>query len=549
MAEHGDPYLIVSRLKFQDRMTLQNYASALKQVVERHDILRTVFIWEGLSEPAQVILRRVPSLLTEVTLDATDGPVLEQLWNRFNPRHYRIDLKQAPLLHLIAAPTSKGEWVALQLMHHIIYDNVTTQRMYAEVKVITDGQGEQLPTPTPFRHVVAQSRMSVSQSVHTKFFEEMLGDIETPTFPFGLSDVHGECVDVDIAHLKLPQELNAQLRAHARHLQVSLASLCHLAWAQVVSCTSGSETVVFGTALLGRLQSGERNDSAMGLLINTLPFRLDIDETTVTTAVQKTHARLSALLAHEDASLALAQRCSCVPVAVPLFSALLNCRHKRQTNKGTFNTFISGMTVLAGEVRTNYPLTMVVDDDDNSLHLTARVMMPISATRICAYMQQTLISLADSLTLTPQKPVSTLTVIPQEEREMLLHSWNQTTVNYTPVRCIHQLFEVQVESDGQAIAVECDGKTLTYAELNIQSNRLAHYLIAEGVKLEDRIAICVERSTKLLVAILGILKAGGAYVPLDPAYSSQRLIDILLDAKPLLLLADSAGRAALGDHQ
>ncbi|XP_031617440.1 uncharacterized protein LOC116337195 [Contarinia nasturtii] len=93
------------------------------------------------------------------------------------------------------------------------------------------------------------------------------------------------------------------------------------------------------------------------------------------------------------------------------------------------------------------------------------------------------------------------------------------------------------------------GETLTYAELNIQANRLAHYLIARGVKPEDRIAICVRRSTKMVVALLGILKSGGAYVPLDPVYSGQRLTNILKDAEPLLLLVDATGKKALGEHQ
>ncbi|MCG1056145.1 hypothetical protein KQH49_14935, partial [Mycetohabitans sp. B5] len=110
-----------------------------------------------------------------------------------------------------------------------------------------------------------------------------------------------------------------RLRAHAKRLGVSLASLCHLAWAQVLARASGQQRVVFGTVLFGRMQAGEGADRAMGLFINTLPLRLELDGS-VQACVRSTQARLAALLEHEHASLALAQRCSGVPAGTPLFS-------------------------------------------------------------------------------------------------------------------------------------------------------------------------------------------------------------------------------------
>ena len=125
----------------------------------------------------------------------------------------------------------------------------------------------------------------------------------------------------------LPQGLNDRLRGQARRIGVSLASLCHLAWGQVLARTSGREDVVFGTVLFGRMQAGEGADRALGLFINTLPVRLDLDETGVEDSVRQTHQQLADLLRHEHASLALAQRCSGVAAPAPLFSALLNYRH------------------------------------------------------------------------------------------------------------------------------------------------------------------------------------------------------------------------------
>ncbi|XP_055308908.1 uncharacterized protein LOC129572832, partial [Sitodiplosis mosellana] len=546
-AERGDPYLLVSAMRFRDRMVLDHYAAALQQVIERHDILRTIFIWEGLSVPAQVVLRQVPSLLSEVTLDNTSSTTLEQLSQQFNPRHYRLDLTHAPLLRLMAAPISDGSWVALQLLHHVIGDHTTLEKLDAEVNAIINGKIENLTKPTPFRHLVAHARLGISSNEHSRFFSKMLGDLEEPTLPFGLSDVSLDGNDIVEFQLELPKTLNDQLRMIARKLQVSLASMCHLAWAQVLARASGREAVVFGTVLLGRLQAGEENNNIMGPMINTLPIRIDIDDTSVETAVRHTHARLSALLAHEHTPLVLAQRCSGVPAGSPLFNAMLNYRHNLKSEQSTES--LSGVDVIDVEERTNYPLVMSVEDDGDSLGLTPQVSSPLSAARIGAYMQQALESIADALTNMPEQPLRTLTVIPPEERMLLLHTWNETTATYPSEHCLHQLFEAQVEREGQAIAVEYKGETMSYMELNAQANQLAHYLIARGVKPDDLIALCVERSITMIVAMLGILKAGGAYVPLDPVYPSQRLTNILQDADPKFLLVDATGRKVLGDHQ
>ncbi|KAF9943539.1 hypothetical protein BGZ72_003842, partial [Mortierella alpina] len=108
------------------------------------------------------------------------------------------------------------------------------------------------------------------------------------------------------------------------------------------------------------------------------------------------------------------------------------------------------------------------------------------------------------------------------------------------------LFEQQVERTPHTIAVVHEDKVLTYADLNTRANGLAHRLIKLGVEPDSLVTICVERSPAMIVAILAVLKAGGAYVPLDPAHGSERLLDILSDASPSVILADAVGRSTLG---
>ncbi|MCG1048623.1 non-ribosomal peptide synthetase [Mycetohabitans sp. B6] len=544
LASDGDPYLLIVQLAFDSRALLDRYLHAVQQVIHRHDILRTAFVWQGLTIPAQVVWRYAPLSVTELTLDPVNGPIAEQLARRFDPRQHRLDLTQAPLLHCAVAQNTDGRWLLVQQQHHLVGDHSTLEVMHTEIQAFIEGQGRALPEAQPFRNLVAQAKLGVSEDEHAKFFTEMLADVEEPTLPFGLANVHRDGAPPSEAYRMLPQTLNDRLRALAKRLKVSLASLCHLAWAQVLARASGQPRVVFGTVLFGRMQGGSGADSAMGLFINTLPLRVELPRS-VQDSVRETHTRLAALLEHEHASLALAQRYSGVPAGTPLFSALLNYRHHATPSDAP--NLPSGIELLGAQERTNYPLSLSIEDDGQTLGLTAQVAQPLDPERVCGYMQQTLASLAKALEQEPDTPVQQLEVLPEIERQLLLETWNATQQTYPAHLCVHQLFEAQAERTPEATALVYEDQTLSYAELNARANRWAHELIELGVKPDARVAICLERSPAMVVGLLAILKAGGAYVPLDPTYAGERLVHIVQDAAPDIVLADAAGRAALGD--
>ncbi|KAF9147455.1 hypothetical protein BGX20_006644, partial [Mortierella sp. AD010] len=328
-------------------------------------------MWKNLSVPAQVVLRHAPMPITELSLNATDGPILDQMTRLFDPRDHSIDLTQAPLIRFAIAQNIDGTWIAFQLMHHLIGDHSTLEVVMKEIKIFLDGRMESMSLPQPFRNLIAQARSGPGAETHAHFFKEMLAEIDTPALPYGFSDILLDGADITESYWKIPQELNEKLRSHAKRMGVSLASFCHLAWAQVISRTSGQERVVFGTVLFGRMQGGSGADQAMGLFINTLPLRIDISGSSVVESVHKTQTSLAQLLEHEHASLALAQRSSSISAGTPLFSSLLNYRHNSDTLQE--GSVIAGLKVLAEDERTNYPFVMNVEDGGNTLGLTAQV--------------------------------------------------------------------------------------------------------------------------------------------------------------------------------
>ena len=528
MPHPGDVYLDTTLFGVRSRDDVNAFRGALQAVIDRHDILRTAILWEGLTQPVQVVLRDAPLPFQEVRVDATAGDVGEQLQACFDPRRHRIDVRRAPLLHLHAAwDGAKEHWVLLLVFHHLVADHTTLELMREEVALVLQGQANRLPAPLPFRNFVAQARLGVSDAEHEAFFRSMLDQVDEPSLPFGLADVHGDGTGVEEARRTVDPGLARRLRARAKALGVSAASLCHLAFGQVLARACGRNEVVFGTVLFGRMQGGEGADRALGLFINTLPILVRLGQRGVLEGVSQVHATLAQLMHHEHASLGLAQRCSAVAAPSPLFSALLNYRYSAK----------SGDDDAPTKERSNFPLTLNIDDSGDGFDLTAQLQAPVDPRRVCDFMHQALESIVDALECAPQSPLCTLEVLSAVERHQVLHAWNDAQCE-TPSACIHELFELQAAQTPNAIAI-CHGEQrLRYGELNAQANRLAHHLRHLGVGPDTRVALCLARSEWMVVALLAVLKAGGAYVPLDPAYPLERLNHMLQDSTPVVLLTD-----------
>jgi amino acid adenylation domain-containing protein len=532
----GDGYLLPTLLEFQSRARLEAFIDALQEVIGRHDVLRSAVLWEHVPEPLQVVYRYARLPVEEISLDR-DRDALAQVKEWLERERQRIDLTLAPLMRLKMAADPHGDrWYVLLQHHHVISDHDALATLCAEVTAFLEGRGQQLPDPVPYRNHVAQTRARAAIHDAKVFFKRKLADITEPTAPFGLMDVHGDGSEIDEASESLDAVLALRVRACARHRRVNVAAVFHAAWGLVIACTSGRYDVVFGTVLLGRLHSGGGEKGQMGMFLNTLPLRLRLEHVSVAELVEQAHQELLQLLSCEQSSLAEAQRCSGITGSAPLFTALLNYRH---TLRKWAWASVPGVRELAVQDRSNYPITLSVDDFGDGFTFVAQTDRRIDPRRMTAYLRTATLSLVEALERSPGTSALGMSVLPESERRQVVDSFNATQAAYPQGKLIHELFEDQVERTPDAVAVVFEGESLTYAELNRRANQLACYLRDRGIGPEERVGVCLERGLEMVVGLLGVLKAGGAYVPLDPSYPAERLQYMLGDAAPRVLLTQA----------
>jgi len=534
-----DAYVLRALLAFTTRELALRFIAALQSVIDRHDVLRSAIQWEGVPEPLQIVWRKAPLVVDEI--DADGGQGIEAFWRR---RLASFDITQAPLVRvMLSLDAQQSRWLLLLRCHHLIGDHTTLASLIAEVQALLANRHADLPVSIPFRNYVAAVRLDSQAPEHEAFFREMLSGLEEPSAPFALRDIRGDGADIEEARLALDMGLAMRLRSQSRRLRVTPASMMHLAWALVLARTSGRDDVVFGTVLLGRMHGQKGIDRAMGLFINTLPLRLDLNEVSVAGAVHATHARLGQLLRHEHASLAVAQRCSSLPATAPLFCAVLNYRHDPQD----FETSpaldsLLGVQLLRVEERTNYPFGMSVDDLGDGFTLTAQAPASIDAARICHFMSNALEALVVALDETPDAAARNLKILGGDEQRRLLQ-WSGAAGGVAGLT-IPQLFEAQVLRTPDSIALVLGEHAFTYTQLNASANRLARRLLNEGVGPESVVALCVDRSVEMIVGMLGIWKAGGSYLPVDLAHPEKRSTAMIEAARCTQLLCGAATASA-----
>ena len=536
LSEAGDTYLASVLLGFGSRELMDTYVSALQKLVDRHDMLRTAILWNGLPRAVQVVQRKARLQVVELVLEAKQDAV-EQFERKMTLAGRHIDLTHAPILALFAArDPATGQWLLLQQQHHIVCDQVSMGIEFSDLLAFLRDEGAALPEPVAYREFVAQSLHRARHFNVEAYFRESLAGIDEPTTPFGLLEVYRSDRVTEERVQQLDPTLAKRLREQTQRLGSSPAALFHVAWALVLAKCCNRDDVVFGTVTSGRLQGTQGADKTFGLFINMLPIRLDMTELSVGEALHIARKKLVELLNYEQAPLVETQRCANLPGSTPLFSAVLNFRHEDLAQVDPLRLF-PGIEVLKapGDI-SNYLFDLSVSDQGEGFELTASIESSIGAERIMGYVCRALRELVDALASAPDTHLLSLPILTEAEEQQLLTTFNQPLRRDLISRTWPELFAAQVLRNPDAIAAECDGRAFTYTELNAFSDCLAQQLRAKGLKRGHIIGLLDYRDLELMVMIIAVLKAGAAYLPLDPTQPTQRWLEILQDAEPDLLI-------------
>ncbi|HLK01571.1 MAG TPA: condensation domain-containing protein, partial [Streptosporangiaceae bacterium] len=525
-----DAYVMPTVLRFDSRSRMEEFLAALRQVIARHDIFRTSIAWQGLPDPVQVVWCEADLPVTEVSVPVADVAARP------------MDLSRAPLLdvHFTPEPDS-DQWLVLVRVHHLAVDHTALEVVLSEIALLLRGDEDRLPEPVPFRDFVAQARLGMARAEHERYFGELLGDVTEPTAAYGMLDVHADGSRAGEARVVVDEELAAGLRGVARSLGVSAATVWHVVWARVLAAISGRDDVVFGTVLFGRMNAGAGSDRVPGPFINTLPVRAAVSDHSVADAVAAMQAQLAGLLAHEHAPLALALQASGVVAPAPLFTTLLNYRHAGSNRQETGR--LVGIEVLSGKERTNYPVTVSIDDMGSGFAATVLAMSPADPAQIC----DLLLTTAQALVAAPEAPLFRVRVRPPVAPEPACP---------VPSGTLLELIGAVVQRVPDAVAVSCGDAHITYVTLDEAASRLAGQLAAWGAGPESVVAVRMGRSAELVTTLLGVVKAGAAYLPVDPGLPAERVEYMLASAKASITLTGpeldgvpaEAIPSALADH-
>ena len=318
--------------------------------------------------------------------------------------------------------------------------------------------------------------------------------------------------------------------------QLTLSAVVQGAWALLLSRYSGATDVVYGVEVAGRPPELAGVETMLGSFINVLPVRVQVAfQQTVLQWLQELTAAQFRRQQYEYVSGLQVQEWSEVGIEQPLFESL--CLFESEQNVSDLAGAGLRLEGLRPELRTKSGLTLAARKGhvlELSLQYQSKRYQAETMRQMLAQLQQ----LLEAMVARPQQRVRELEWLTTGERRQLLDDWNATRREYEGDANVVELFEVQVQLQPDAVAVEFTGEQLTYAELNERANQLGYYLRGLGVGPEVRVGICIERSVEMVVGVLGILKAGGAYVPLEPSYPEERLKYMAADAGVAVLLTE-----------
>ncbi|RCJ36597.1 non-ribosomal peptide synthetase [Nostoc punctiforme NIES-2108] len=526
---------------------------SLNEIIRRHEVLRTSFtVVDG--QPVQVINQAPPLILAVEDLRSLPEEEHLQEAQRLATEFAQqpFDLSAQSLLRAKILQLSEKNYHLIITLHHIIADGWSIGILIKEIAVLYEtlstGELPALPElPIQYRDFVNWQRQWLDferiQSLLTYWKQKLQGELPILNLP---TDRPRRSFASDRQTFKgaqgklvLSQTLTKKLKNLSRHSGVTLFMTLLTAFKTLLYRYTGQTDIVVGSPIASRNRA--EVESLIGFFVNVLVLRTDLsgDLSFQELLAQVKSTALEAYI-HQDLpfeKLVEEIQPNRDLSYNPLFQVMFVLQNVPISNPRLSDVSVTFQEGYNGTSK--FDLTLFMEDEEQGLVATCEYNTDLFNADTIARMLVHFQTLLESIVSNPEQRISDLQLLTPSEVQQLLVEWNNTETNYPQDKCIHQLFEAQVEKTPSNIAVIFENQKLTYQELNDQANQLAHYLQKLEVKPEVIVGVCMKRSPEMLIALLAILKAGGAYIPLDPAYPQERLSFMVEDSQTKVLLTQS----------
>ncbi len=548
--EPGSPlYHIPAAVRLEGRLNVAALLRSFEEIKRRHESLRTHFVVID-GEPVQVTSSDAAWQIEEIDWSDLPEPA-RQAQLRSLGRTMALepfDLSFAPPLRACLVKSSADEHILFLTMHHIISDGWSMGVLIRELAVLYEAFSEGKPSPLP-ELPIQYADFAVWQhnwlqgdnlAAHLSYWKQQLGgnlpvlDLATD-FPAPPQPTYKGAR----RSLTLPASLTKAIRALSVQEGVTLYMTLLAAFQTLLYKYTGQIDVVVGTPIAGRNRT--EIEGLVGLFVNTLVMRTDLSGNP-TFKELLARAQDVALGAYLHQELPFEELVKEFQVERhlnrnPLFQVMLILQNVPALALELSNLRLS---LLETESETaKFDLTLTIEDRADNLVAELEYNVDLFTATTAERMLNHFQVLLAGVVADPSQRLSALPFLTEAERRRQLLEWNDTGSDYPQSQTIQQLFEKQAAETPEAIAVVDEHHELTYRELNERANQLAGYLTKLGVGPESLVGICVDRSSEMVVGLLGILKAGGAYVPLDAAYPKERLRFMIEDAGVKTLVTQS----------
>ncbi|WP_414578854.1 MupA/Atu3671 family FMN-dependent luciferase-like monooxygenase [Anabaena sp. CCY 9402-a] len=526
-------------IKLQGKLNLPALTQAMQQIVNRHEALRTSISPEG---DVQQIFPRV-EIIEEGRGQGAGG---RGEFSSHAQLQEPFDLTKAPLFRLHLIQLSPEEHTLTLTGHHIIVDGwsvgVILQELSTLYTAICQGEKCQLPTPMQYREYInwqIQQSQTEEMATHEQYWLQKFADtIPALDLPSNRTRTPIKTYRGSKQSLLLHSEIGRAIKKVSLEQGCTLFMTLLAVYTTLLHRLTGQSNIIVGIPTAGRSLPG--SDSLVGYCAHVLPISSDYQSTTpFSEYLLAIRNVLLEAYQHQDYPFAeLIQKLNLNPDASrsPLVTVTFNLDRSITLPKlDELETSWFTQPINSTDYDIHWNITQIEDELILDCHYNTDLFDATTIERWLGHFQ----TLLTAIIANPRQPVGELPLLTATELQQLLVDWNATQTDYPADKCIHQIFEAQVEKTPDAVAVIGDREELTYAELNNRANQVAHYLRRQGVESGVLVGICMQRSLDFIVGVLGILKAGGVYVPLDPEYPQERLAWMLEDVQPQVLLTQT----------